>query len=989
VVKWNGGGAWQRIFDFGVDTSDYVMLTPLTGDTAKMRCDIRINNVTQTITAPAALPTNVWTHVALTLDGSKGIIYSNGVPVVTNNITFSPLQTLAQTNYLGRSMFAADPYFNGQIANFRVHGRALSAAEIAAPQPVIASPADGSTYLPGSTISFNGSARDFMDVALGAAALSWKIEYAQDGVTNTVFGPVAGITNGTYSISTNITGGGTYRILLTATDSASRQATVSSTLTPANPPSGWSSYYPFTANASDANNRFNGTLNGGASIVNDATRGNVLNLSGSGQFVSLPAGVSKMQTFMAWVKWNGGGAWQRIFDFGNDTVRYAVLTPSAANGKLRFNISLNSNVAGAEQIADAPWALPTNVWTHVAVTMDGDRAILYTNGVPVVTNANIDLVPANLNATNNYLGKSQWPDPYFSGRLSAVRIFSSALTASEIVAPQNTIAQPAHGSVYRPGDTINFSGGANDFADTSISATGLTWSVHWRYTTTNTIIAALSATNGSFSIPVSGSSATNGSYRITLVATDSSARKSTNYTDIFPATPPSSDWASYYSFNSNANDASNKFNGTLVGGAAIAADAQRGLVLNLPGGANQYVNYPAGLGAAQTWSGWVKWRGGNPWQRIFDFGQDTQRFFFLCPSTGSGLLQFAITAQSSNYTHVIEATGLPLNVWTHVAVTLDGRQGILYTNGQVAGIHNSINLLPSDIGATKAYFGRSQFPADAYFNGLLDSVKVNSRSLTPSEIFAPSVSITQPTISTLYTGGNNVAFAGIARDYSDALLPTNSYSWTATFSQDGVMNPFVGPLNNVTNGTLAIPNNGPATTNVFYRVTLTATDTNGNSQSTSVDVQPRLTTLNFATVPPGLQLNLDGLNMTAPTSTVRVAGMTRSLSAPSPQNLSGSNYNFVVWSHGGAQTHNISVLTNATTYTASYVLPTVALSNAPGTITLQWPTWAAPFSVWSTTNLAPPTTWTQITSPFTTNAGNLLLNLSTTNESRFFRLQLP
>ena len=512
----------------------------------------------------------------------------------------------------------------------------------------------------------------------------------------------------------------------------------------------------------------------------------------------------------------------------------------------------------------------------------------------------------------------------------------------------------------------------------------------WRYTTTNTIIAALpGVTNGSFNIPASGSSSTNGSYRITLVSTDSSARKSTNYTDIFPAVPTSSDWASYYSFNSNANDASNKFNGTLVGSAAIQVDAQRGLVLNLPGTASSYVNYPAGLGAAQTWSGWVKWRGGAPWQRIFDFGQDTQRFLFLCPSTGGGLLQFAITAQASNYTQVIEATGLPLNVWTHVAVTLDGRQGILYTNGQVAAINNSINLLPLDIGATKAYFGRSQFAADAYFNGMLDSVKINSRALTPAEIFAPSLSITQPTPGSLYAGGNNIAYAGVARDYSDALLPAASYAWSATFSHDGIIDPFLPVVSGVTNGTLAIPTTGPATTNVYYRLNLTATDTNGNQQSTFVDVLPRLSTLNLATIPPGLLLNLDGESMTTPTSAVRVVGMMRTLSAPSPQNISGSNYNFVVWSHGGAQTHNINVPTNTTTYTASYVLPTVALSNGPGTITLQWPTWAAPFSIWSATNLTPPTTWTQITTPLTTNAGNLLLNLATTNESRFFRLQFP
>ena len=991
VVKWNGGGAWQRIFDFGVDTTSYVMLTPLTGDTGKMRCDIRVNGVTQTVTAPAPLPTNVWVQVALTLDGVNGILYSNAVPVVTNAVSLLPLQTLAQTNHLGRSKFVADPYFNGQIASFRIYGRALSATEIAAPQPVIASPADGSTYLPGSLISFSGSATDFADLALGAAALSWKIEYAQDGVTNLVFGPVAGITNGTYNVSTNATGGGNYRITLIATDGAGRKGTNVATLTPANPPNGWSSYYPFNANANDANGHFNGTLNGGASIVNDATRGNVLNLNGSSQFVSLPPGVSKMQTFMAWVKWSGGAAWQRVFDFGTDTTRYALLTPSSALGKFRSTISLNSNGTGQEQITEGPSPLPIGVWTHVAVTMDGSRVILYTNGIPVVTNANVELVPANLNATNNYLGKSQWPDPYFSGQMSSVRIFSSALSAAAIVAPQISISQPAQGAVYRPGDTISFSGGANDFFDTNLPASSLTWSVYWRYTTTNTIIAALSSvTNGSFNIPASGSSATNGSYRIQLIATDSSLRKSTNYADIFPAAvSTSTDWASYFPFTSNANDASNNFNGTLVGGASIATDATRGNVLNLPGGSGQYVSFPTGIGAARTFGGWVKWRGGNAWQRIFDFGQDTQHFFFLTPLAGDGNMQCAITAQASNYTQTIEATVLPQNVWTHVAVVLDGRQGILYTNGQVAAVNNSINLLTSDLGANKNYFGKSQFSADAYFNGQLDSVKINSRALSLAAITAPSISITQPTLGSLYAGGINLPFAGVARDYSDALLPTNSYSWSATFSQDGVASPFLGPLNNVTNGTLAIPTNGPATTNVFYRLYLTATDTNGNQQSTFVDVLPRLSTLNFAAVPTGLQLSLDGQNMNSPTSVVRVAGMIRTLSAPSPQTLSGSNYNFVVWSDGGAQTHNFSVPTNAANYTASFVQPTLALNNNVGALTLQWPAWAAPFSVWSTTNLTPPTAWTQVTNAPATNGGNLSLNLSATNGSGFYRLQFP
>ena len=67
----------------------------------------------------------------------------------------------------------------------------------------------------------------------------------------------------------------------------------------------------------------------------------------------IPAGIMASVTnftIAAWVYWNGGNAWQRIFDFGNDTTQYMFLTPGSGSGTLRFAITTNGG--GAEQILE-------------------------------------------------------------------------------------------------------------------------------------------------------------------------------------------------------------------------------------------------------------------------------------------------------------------------------------------------------------------------------------------------------------------------------------------------------------------------------------------------------------------------------------------------------------------------------------------------------------------------------------------------------------
>jgi hypothetical protein len=142
------------------------------------------------------------------------------------------------------------------------------------------------------------------------------------------------------------------------------------------------------------------------------------------------AGVTNF-TIAVWVYWNGGAAWQRIFDFGNDTTQYLFLTPGSGSGTLRFAISTNGNAPGGEQILETS-PLPVGQWSHVTVTRSGNSASLYTNGVLAVTGS-VTIAPANFNPALNYLGESQYPaDPFFNGRLDEVFVYNYTLSATEV-----------------------------------------------------------------------------------------------------------------------------------------------------------------------------------------------------------------------------------------------------------------------------------------------------------------------------------------------------------------------------------------------------------------------------------------------------------------------------------------------------------------------------------------------------------------------------
>lgn len=165
----------------------------------------------------------------------------------------------------------------------------------------------------------------------------------------------------------------------------------------------------------------------GAAIQTDEGK---LALDGKDAYVELSPLVADAEdfTFSAWVNWQGGSAWQRIFDIGESNGKNMFFTPYDGSGKLRFTIH-----DGVDQNITADEALAAGEWVHLAVTLEGNTGKLYVNGELAGANENITANPSDILGNTNYLGRSRYgADPFFGGQMDDVAVYRKAMSETEI-----------------------------------------------------------------------------------------------------------------------------------------------------------------------------------------------------------------------------------------------------------------------------------------------------------------------------------------------------------------------------------------------------------------------------------------------------------------------------------------------------------------------------------------------------------------------------
>lgn len=130
------GGRWQRLFDFGNGTTDYLMLAAFDGSPTgggTPRFHLRVDDAQQGPSSDVPLKQHEWQHVTarLNADTSVATIWINGVKTGEALMTHRP-RDLGRTglNYFGKSQWHGDGTYVGRLDEFRLYRRALTDLEV-------------------------------------------------------------------------------------------------------------------------------------------------------------------------------------------------------------------------------------------------------------------------------------------------------------------------------------------------------------------------------------------------------------------------------------------------------------------------------------------------------------------------------------------------------------------------------------------------------------------------------------------------------------------------------------------------------------------------------------------------------------------------------------------------------------------------------------------------------------------------------------------
>ena len=190
----------------------------------------------------------------------------------------------------------------------------------------------------------------------------------------------------------------------------------------------------------------------------------------------------------------------------------------------------------------------------------------------------------------------------------------------------------------------------------------------------------------------------------------------------------------------------------------------------------------------------------------------------------------------------------------------------------------------------------------------------------------PTAFIDAPGAGLHWKVDQSIPFSGHATD-PNGMLPPSAFLWEIILHHCP-SNCHTHPIQSfpgVTSASFSAPDHDYPSS---LEIRLTVTDAGGLTDTKSVLLNPQTVALNFKSNPPGLELAVGSSSPPTPFTRTVILGSANSVSAGTPQALGGTNYKFVSWSDGGAQSHTITGAASAT-YTATYAVTTDPIPSPP------------------------------------------------------------
>jgi len=450
-------------------------------------------------------------------------------------------------------------------------------------------------------------------------------------------------------------------------------------------------------------------------------------------------------TMEAWVfPTTQDGNHQTILSRGSSTNDDNAFSLALWNGKPRF---WSFHTGLGMHLLEGPSAIPLNQWTHLAASFDGAIKRVYVNGAQVALASGLGAIVYDAAAVPFTIG-ADWayngPSHLFRGFIDEASLYDRALDVNEVA------------DLYRA-DLLG-----KDFARPYFTTAASLPAAALGATCTRTLTAVLGAAPLAFSIAggalppglalssagvVTGAPSASGLFDFIARATDT-AGASTDALFVLrvlqPIAPPAGIvawWRGEPAAGSAVPDIVGGNHGAFYGGSpATTPDGKVGNAFTFNGSLHVRIPDAASLRpAAMTAEAWVYPTAQNfSHQAVIGRGSSTNDDNAWWMGIYNGKPRFWSKHANLGMTLLEAPSAIPLNQWTHLAISFDGATKRLYVNGAQVASQGGLGALVYDPAAVPVTVGADwgyNAPTD-YFSGRIDEPSLYSRALTAAEILS-------------------------------------------------------------------------------------------------------------------------------------------------------------------------------------------------------------------------------------------------------------